>query len=525
MNKNSKLKASFMPALSAVRQTVAMALVMGTALCAWSPLASAQFGCTPTVALTSPTEGQTLAAPAVFTLAATVGTCSVSKVEFRANGILLQTDTSEPYSYAWLNVPAGTYAITATAVKFSGSVVSSAVNVTVTGDAGGGGGGNVAPMVSMTAPTSGGSAPAPASVTLEAVAADNDGTIQSVQFWSNGVLVDTVFQSGPSGGSGNGCGAGCYLTQLSGLPEGSYVFKAVATDNAGAASTSADVTFTVTPQVTISVARTYVYDEYERLCKTINPESGATVIDYDAAGNIAWTAEGTTLTTSQCNRGSVTEGQKTYRTYDARNRLIAVSTPGGTADVTTTYHADGAVESLTAANPGGHNVTTTYSYNKRRLLTSETSSNGATLYTLGYGYNANGHLGAITYPDAQTVSYLPDALGRATKVGVTGGTTYASAISYFPNGAISGFTYGNGAVHTMTQNTRRLPTRSRDVKGVNVILDDTYAFDGNGNVTDITDQAQAGKTTRGMGYDGLDRLTAAVSPGQWGNATYTYDAI
>ena len=28
-----------------------------------------------------------------------------------------------------------------------------------------------------------------------------------------------------------------------------------------------------------------------------------------------------------------------------------------------------------------------------------------------------------------------------------------------------------------------------------------------------------------MAYDGLDRLTAAVSPAQWGNATYAYDPL
>jgi RHS repeat-associated protein len=87
-------------------------------------------------------------------------------------------------------------------------------------------------------------------------------------------------------------------------------------------------------------------------------------------------------------------------------------------------------------------------------------------------------------------------------------------------------TYGNGIVHTLTQNTRQLPTRSLDQHpGGFKALDDTYAYDANGNVTDITDQAQAGLTTRGLAYDGLDRLTAAVSPNQWGNATYAYDPL
>ncbi len=193
----------------------------------------------------------------------------------------------------------------------------------------------------------------------------------------------------------------------------------------------------------------------------------------------------------------------------------------------TTYEPDGLVKTLTAANPGGNNVLTTYTYNKRRLLTAESSSNGTTLFSLGYGYNSNGHLSAITYPDLQTVAYAPDALGRATQVAVTGGATYASAIKYFPNGAISGFTYGNGAVHTLTQNRRGLPANSLDKKGTAKILDDTYVYDANGNVDYITDARPAGPTnrTRDLGYDQLDRMIVADAPNQWVTGTYKYDAL
>ncbi|KAG0924515.1 hypothetical protein G6F31_019096 [Rhizopus arrhizus] len=34
-----------------------------------------------------------------------------------------------------------------------------------------------------------------------------------------------------------------------------------------------------------ALTRRYVYDGYQQLCKTIEPETGATVQDYDAAGN------------------------------------------------------------------------------------------------------------------------------------------------------------------------------------------------------------------------------------------------
>ena len=43
-------------------------------------------------------------------------------------------------------------------------------------------------------------------------------------------------------------------------------------------------------------------------------------------------------------------------------------------------------------------------------------------------------------------------------------------------------------------------------------------------LTSITDQ-QEGISSRSMGYDGLDRLTTANSPGVWGSASYSYDAL
>ena len=44
------------------------------------------------------------------------------------------------------------------------------------------------------------------------------------------------------------------------------------------------------------------------------------------------------------------------------------------------------------------------------------------------------------------------------------------------------FTYGNGIVHTLTQNERQLPDTSRDAYGATEFLDDQYDYDQNGNV-------------------------------------------
>ncbi len=184
----------------------------------------------PTVSLTSPSSGSNFVAPAALALTATASDPDgIADVHFYAGATLLRTDTTAPYSYNWMSVPAGVYALTAVARDNTGRVTTSApVNVTVSGS-----GGNVPPAVSLTTPTSGAQFPAPASVALAATALDTDGTIAGVQFYSQGVLVGTDMASP-------------YSTTLSGLAAGQYTVTAVAQDNTGARTTSSAVTFSVT---------------------------------------------------------------------------------------------------------------------------------------------------------------------------------------------------------------------------------------------------------------------------------------
>lgn len=272
---------------------------------------------------------------------------------------------------------------------------------------------------------------------------------------------------------------------------------------------------------TLLAVRSYGYDANERLCTTINPESGATIIAYDAAGNIAWSAEGSTssgLSEAACNadRAAIAAGSnnRTIRTYDSMNRVLTVTTPDHVNDATYTYTADGLLNTLSSG--GG---VWAYSYlPKRRLLSSETLDFYGP-YTINHAYDANASLLSITSPNGTAVNYAPNALGQATQAG-----PYASGVQYYPNGALKQFTYGNGVVHTMDQNARKLPMRSRDAFGGTEILDDNYSYDANGNVaTIIDDDGNARNTTRGMAYDDLDRLTTAT--GIWGNAFYTYDPL
>jgi len=271
----------------------------------------------------------------------------------------------------------------------------------------------------------------------------------------------------------------------------------------------------------IFATRRYVYDDNERLCKTVEPETGATVQQLDAADNLSWRAPGTALTSASCDLGSVAAAAKVAFSYDALHRLLTTSYGDGSAAISRSYWPDG--ELKTVASSG---AVWTMDYNGRRLPTTQSLAFEGQTYTVNTAYNGDGHPVQLRYPatgngtPGQVLDYAPDGLGRPSTVG-----PYATAIGYHSNGAIAGFTYGSGKLRSLTQNLRGLP----DTAGDTGVLQDAYSYDGNGNVTAIADRINAGpegaSTSRTMGYDGLDRLTTANAAGLWGDASYAYDVL
>ncbi len=88
----------------------------------------------PTITLIAPGNNSFYIAPATISLSATAsGTgIGITKVEFFAGATLIGTATAAPYQATWMNVPAGSYAITAKATDTRGGTATSApVNVTV----------------------------------------------------------------------------------------------------------------------------------------------------------------------------------------------------------------------------------------------------------------------------------------------------------------------------------------------------------------------------------------------------------
>jgi len=245
----------------------------------------------PSVSITSPTNGASYSSPATITINANASDSdgNVTLVEFYNGSSYLGSDYSAPYSFAWSNVGAGTYAITAKAYDNSNaSTTSASVSVTVTGGTTGGtctapawnpstayngsatvsynnhtylakwwtqgeqpdlntGDGkpwsdqgacngvvtsNKLPSVSITSPSSGANYTAPASINITASASDADGSITKVEFYNGSSLLGTS-NSSP------------YSYSWINVAGGSYSISAKAYDNAGGVSTSSAITVSV----------------------------------------------------------------------------------------------------------------------------------------------------------------------------------------------------------------------------------------------------------------------------------------
>jgi len=127
----------------------------------------------------------------------------------------------------------------------------------------------------------------------------------------------------------------------------------------------------------------------------------------------------------------------------------------------------------------------------------------------------------LSYPGGYVAGFAPNALGQPEQV-----TDFASAATYHPNGALKGYTFGNGIVRTIDLNARGLPWRIFDrVTNGPVHLDLRHTYDANGNVMAITDHTPGGVQGRSMAYDGLDRLTSTSAPLMFGQASYAYDPL
>jgi gliding motility-associated-like protein len=189
----------------------------------------------PSITLTSPKSNATLA-PGTITLSANASDTdgSVTKVEFFNGNTKIGEDLTGPYSFAWNNVKAGQYTVSAKATDNNSGVSTSAkISITVANP-------NKPPVVQITSPASNATFNQGTAISINVKATDSDGSIAKVEFFNGGTKI----------GQDN---ASPYSFSWSSVPVGTYIITAKATDNLGATA-SAKVTISVIEQIYVPVA-------------------------------------------------------------------------------------------------------------------------------------------------------------------------------------------------------------------------------------------------------------------------------
>lgn len=170
------------------------------------------------------------------------------------------------------------------------------------------------------------------------------------------------------------------------------------------------------------------------------------------------------------------------------------------------------------------------------------------LYTFGYTYNRAGMLTSETYPSGRVISYPSyDYTGKALQVN-DNGQVRAQGVGYAANGALSGLTFGNGAVEQWSFNPLYQPetiqlTSSGGSAGDRAKMEYCYYGTGaidtckagpttpqmvlpnNGNVLFHPITARGTMFTQQFGYDGQNRLSMAQenqAAAVW-SSSYSYD--
>lgn len=151
----------------------------------------------------------------------------ITKVEIYVDGVLVNVDQQFPYGFLWQPQATGSYRIAALAFDDKNNVVASSANrVTI----------SAPPTVTLTSPSDGATFSAGAPVTVTANASDSDGTVTSVQFFADGVLIGDDATSPYS----------VAWTPVQ-KRDGTFTFlTALATDNFGITTISKTVNVTVT---------------------------------------------------------------------------------------------------------------------------------------------------------------------------------------------------------------------------------------------------------------------------------------
>jgi RHS repeat-associated protein len=265
-----------------------------------------------------------------------------------------------------------------------------------------------------------------------------------------------------------------------------------------------------------SLTTTYVRDGFGDIIRQVSPDTGTTDFWYDANGAVVKSIDARLVETDYTNDNTGRPLTKTFPAYTAQNISFGYdSTASGNLGV-------GFLTSM--ADQSG---TSSFTYDALGHLVTDARTAGANGYNTAYTYDAAGHILTMTYPSGRIVTYTRDSLGRIASINTkqnSGATavSVASGATYEPFGGVSGFTFGNGAVLSVTYDQDYQLTGISTVAGATTIQNATYGYDPAGNITSVTDSLTPARSQT-LTYDNLNRLYTAS--GAYGSQSYAYDGV
>ena len=244
---------------------------------------------------------------------------------------------------------------------------------------------------------------------------------------------------------------------------------------------------------------TWTYDYFGRVLSRTLPEGMSETYQYDDA-----------------NRQVIHtdfKGQITTTVNDVMGRVSSISYDDGKAEVFT-YWPGGQIKTATVSETGKDDQITSYTYDNRDRLKTESQVNGT---VLSYDYDANGNRTQVKTTrttesgetQTNTVDYTYDALNRLETVTDSSGTT---TYTYDAVGNQKTVTYPNGLMTEYIYNdVNQLENLITTNANGDVLSSYSYELDDTGRRESITEirAEQAGRYTD-YSYDNLYRLTDEV---------------
>lgn len=279
---------------------------------------------------------------------------------------------------------------------------------------------------------------------------------------------------------------------------------------------------------TVNQTEYRAYNSQQQLCQIKRNDVNATVFSRYTNGAIHWQAQGQTgANNTQC-KTTVDATDKITYTYNNLGAINNVTYGDGTGAKSYQYDANGNVTGISGAG-----FSQSYEYNSLDALKWETLEVDGKSFTLTYEYDPSGNLASLSYPDgSEKIDFAPNGFGQATQaIRNYADTTppdefVKSGASYYANGAIDSFIYGNDIVHKTLLNSRMMPSSITDRNGITDIVNLGYTYDNNNNIIEVTNPREASiYALTNLQYDGLNRLKSTTGGDGIGSTTITYDAL